>query len=157
VVVVGGIQGLLYYGCTHVGTTPMVLWKPIIVFYVFWNFLHVHCVPEAITSSSFIGFWPMSNDWKAWEVSSQKWSFPKLLQAVSSLADAKKFITLRPFVVSRSVPVGKLRNFSTSLMFKSKSDFGHKGRETSNLSQLRGQDMIYCYFSLSLSCHLTIA
>jgi hypothetical protein len=25
VVVVGGIQGLLYYGCTRVWTTPMVL------------------------------------------------------------------------------------------------------------------------------------
>jgi hypothetical protein len=44
-----------------------------------------------------------------------------------------------------------------SLMFKYKSDFGRKGIETGNLSQLRGQDRIYCYIPLSLSCHLTIA
>jgi hypothetical protein len=33
-------------------------------------------------------------------------------------------------------------------MFKSKSNFGCKGSETGYLSQLRGQDMIYCYFPL---------
>jgi hypothetical protein len=27
--------------------------------------LHVLCVPALITSSSFIGFWHISNDWKA--------------------------------------------------------------------------------------------
>jgi hypothetical protein len=50
-----------------------------------------------------------------------------------------------------------MKNFSMSLMFKSKSDFVHKSSETGNLRQLRGQDKIYCYFLLSLSCHLTIA
>jgi hypothetical protein len=34
------------------------------------------------------------------------------------------------------------------LMFKTKPDFGRKGSETGNLSQLRGQDRIYCYFLL---------
>jgi hypothetical protein len=42
-------------------------------------------------------------------------------------------------------------------MLKSKSDFGRKGSETGNLSWLRGQDNIYRYFPLLLSCHLTIA
>jgi hypothetical protein len=46
------------------------------------------------------------------------------------------------------VTVGKPRNFYTSLMFKSKSDFGRKGSEAGKLSQLRGKDRIYCYFSL---------
>jgi hypothetical protein len=34
------------------------------------------------------------------------------------------------------------------LMFKSKSDFGHKSSETGDLSQLRGPDRLYCYFPL---------
>jgi hypothetical protein len=31
--------------------------------------LHVRCVPTLITSLSFIGFWRMSNEWKASKVS----------------------------------------------------------------------------------------
>jgi hypothetical protein len=41
-----------------------------------------------------------------------------------------------------------MRNFSTFLMFKSKSDFGLKGSETGDVSLLHGQDRIYCYFSV---------
>jgi hypothetical protein len=47
------------------------------------------------------------------------------MQSHSTLADVQKIITLRPVVISSSVnTVGKLRNFYTSLMFKTKSDFG---------------------------------
>jgi hypothetical protein len=44
--------------------------------------------------------------------------------------------------------VGKMRNVSTSLMFKSTSDFGCKDSKTGTLSQLRGHYMIYFYFPL---------
>jgi hypothetical protein len=31
---------------------------------LFLKFLHMHGVPTVITSTSFIGFWHMSNEWK---------------------------------------------------------------------------------------------
>jgi hypothetical protein len=64
VVVVGGIQGLFIMDVLAFGPLLWCYEKPIIVFYMFWNFLHMHCILADITSSSFIGFWHQSNGWK---------------------------------------------------------------------------------------------
>jgi hypothetical protein len=58
-------------------------------------------------------------------------------QTYNSLTDVQKFITLRPFIGSGSVsthwPIGKMRNFSTYVLSKPKSDSGHNGSKTGNL------------------------
>jgi hypothetical protein len=64
VMVVDGIQGLLYHGCTHV---EPLLWSYETcrcVSYVSEKILHMHYVPTVITSSLFIRFGHMSNGWK---------------------------------------------------------------------------------------------